>query len=389
MGAMVNDAYGYNLTNVKLHNRSLVYNVIRLNGPIKRASVARRTRLTRATITNIINEFIESGLVTCSEETNFNRSFLEINPTAFYICAVHLRGSTAKVTVVTPGMDLVDSTRVLLVGSPQEALAKVAQAVNEFNKHYDLKVMGVAVSGVVDAARGFLKYSATLGWENVCFVDNLQRLVDLPMVVERNANAPLLAEVWQGSAVGKRNVVYVNYGTGIGCGIMVNGQLVASAGIASGELGHTTVDPSGPFCHCGNAGCLEALVDLPALLQQCRAISDSFSDISEDEIEPLFNTLYAEAESGNESCHSLLMRTAQYIGMALANIVTLIAPEVIVLGNGFVSAGAPFIAMITDIVEKRVLRSSRGSFKIITTCLDTDAITIGISSLAIQQFFES
>lgn len=378
----MSNLHGYNQTNVKIHNRYLVYNVIRLNGPILRASVARQTNLTRTTITNIINEFIKLGLVTCS-----TRGLLQINPEAFNICSIHLQGSSAKVTVMTAGMDFVESTIVPLTGTPHASLARIAGVVNSYKENYSFVVMGVAVSGVIDATKAMIKHSVTLKWENICLKTNLQQLVDLPMVVERNANAPLVADVWQGAATGKRNIVYVNYGNGVGCGIMLNGELVANPGFASGELGHTTVNPFGPFCHCGNQGCLEALVAIPALLQQCKTISTSFDDISGEEIGPLFQRLYKEIDQGNELCHSLLISTAQYIGIALANISTLIGPEIIVLGNGFLSTGDRFITMITDEVEKRVLRSSRGSVKIVLTEIKTDAITMGISALAIRHVF--
>jgi len=107
----VKQVYGYNLTDVKLHNRFLVYNTIRLHGPIRRASVARKTRLTRATITNIINEFIEEGLVTSSQQGDSSHGYLQINPHAFKICAVHLQGAIAKVAVLTPDMSFGKTTR--------------------------------------------------------------------------------------------------------------------------------------------------------------------------------------------------------------------------------------------------------------------------------------
>lgn len=383
----MNQVHGYNLTDVKLHNRFLVYNIIRLYGPIRRASVARRTRLTRATITNIINEFIQEGLVLSTPQCSISHSYLQINPHAFWICAVHLQGAVAKVAVLTPDMAFWESATVSLAGSPEEALGRVAETVNALRSKYDIRVMGVAVSGVVDADRALIKHSVTMGWENVCLVENLQRLVKLPMVVERNANAPLLAEVWQGAAAGKRNVVYVNYGTGIGCGIMMNGELIARDGLVTGELGHTTVDPSGPFCHCGNQGCLEALVSVPALLTQCKAISRNFEHIGDADVEPLFTALYSQIEQGDELCLNLLKRTAEYIGLALANMITMLGPEVVVLGNGFVQAGERFRNMIEEAVEKRVLKSSRGSFKIVPTSIKSDAILVGISSLAIRRLF--
>jgi N-acetylglucosamine repressor len=383
----VKQVYGYNLTDVKLHNRFLVYNTIRLHGPIRRASVARKTRLTRATITNIINEFIEEGLVTSSQQGDSSHGYLQINPHAFKICAVHLQGAIAKVAVLTPDMEFWENDTVPLDGSPEEALARVAAAVNSFKEKYDLKVMGVAVSGVVDAGRAFIKHSVTLGWEDVCLVEHLQRLVGIPMVVERNANAPLLAEVWQGSAVGKSNVVYVNYGSGIGCGIMMNGELVARDGLVTGELGHITVDPSGPFCHCGNQGCLEALVSVPALVRQCKAISQRFEHIDDGDVESLFAALYAQIEQGDELALNLLKRTAEYVGLALANMITLFGPEVVVLGNGFVKAGEKFCQMIERAVERRVLKSSLGSFQIVPTAIKSDAILVGISSLAIRHLF--
>lgn len=181
--------YGYNLTDVKLHNRFLVYNTIRLHGPIRRASVARKTRLTRATITNIINEFIEEGLVTSSQQGTAATAICRSTPRL-----QDLRRPSPRSHRQSGGAH----SRYGVLGKrhgtagwfPEEALARVAAAVNSFKEKYDLKVMGVAVSGVVDAGRAFIKHSVTLGWEDVCLVEHLQRLVGIPMVVERNANAP-------------------------------------------------------------------------------------------------------------------------------------------------------------------------------------------------------
>jgi glucokinase len=196
--------------------------------------------------------------------------------------------------------------------------------------------VGVALPGAVDCEQGVAVQATNLPFRDFRVADALSASCGLPVRLENDTDAGVLAELLFGQAKGLSHVVYLAMGTGVGGGLVLNGQLYRGAGCA-GEIGHMVVSPTGPMCACGTRGCLEAYASGPALTRlACESGDAAFADAAE---------VFAAAPS-----HYAAARAVRLVGEALASVLLsvsrLLAPELIVLGGGVTKAGPPLMAAI-------------------------------------------
>src|SRR5262249_45457724 len=159
-----------------------------------------------------------------------------------------------------------------------------------------------------------------------------------PVLLENDANAAAIGEMWMGAARGCRDVVSVTLGTGVGGGVVLDGKLWRGAHGSAGEIGHTTVDPVGGLkCKCGNTGCLELFASATAIVRMAREGSSQFpgSTLSEGDITA--EKVYNAGRAGDELALAVFQRAGKYLGVGLANLMSLIDPEIIVISGGVVN----------------------------------------------------
>jgi glucokinase len=199
--------------------------------------------------------------------------------------------------------------------------------------------MGYSTAGMMDVESGIIFASPNQGaWRHVPFRTMLREALAVPAWIEMDANAAALGEAWKGAGVGVEHLAYVVVGTGIGSGILVRGEVHRGWRGTAGEIGHTTIEPDGPLCNCGNYGCLEALAAGPAItlqaqgaiLQGRRTLIAGLAAGQGITAEMVTQA----ARHGDAVAREILARTAGYLGIGLANLITLLSPEVIALGGG-------------------------------------------------------
>ncbi len=204
--------------------------------------------------------------------------------------------------------------------------------------------LGYSTPGPLDRARDVVISSLNLGpWSRVPLRAMLEESLDLPVWLEMDALAATFAEGWLGAGQGVADFIYVVVGTGIGCGILLDGRPVRGWAGSAGEVGHMTVLPGGPICNCGNYGCLEALAAGPAIAQRAQAAlcqgratvigqQTAGRDITAEDV-------FAAARSGDLVAREIVEETAEYLGIALAGLANLLNPQVIALGSGVGQGG--------------------------------------------------
>ncbi len=202
--------------------------------------------------------------------------------------------------------------------------------------------VGIGVPGLFDVGSGEIVFFTNLpgAWEGYPLRRRIADGLDLPATLINDARAFTLAEATMGAGAGCRNVACLTLGTGVGGGLFLNGELHFGAFGIGGELGHQTLLPDGPVCGCGNPGCMEALTRPPAVTE--RAGQSSFEDV------------VTAAGEGDEEATEALESAIDYLGIGLANVVTMLGPERIVIGGGGAAAGEDFIAKIELAVRRRV-----------------------------------
>lgn len=246
------------------------------------------------------------------------------------------------VGLVSLAGDLLVSEKYL-IGSrmqPEQVIADLDAAITRLlarlgRERSDLAALGCCSPGVMDA-NGVIAMNPNMGWVDVPFRDLLTAHFSLPVVLEMDANAAALGELWRGAAQGLQTFAFVIVGTGIGAGIVLDGRVVHGAHGVAGEIGHTVIIPNGPLCGCGKHGCLEALSSGLAIARRANATLKLGRETRLSELgEPLTTQhVVAAARAGDAVAAEVLDDAAYYLGIGLANLITLLDPQAVVLGGG-------------------------------------------------------
>jgi glucokinase len=197
--------------------------------------------------------------------------------------------------------------------------------------------IGIAVTGPVDRDSGIVDNPYTLpGWGPTDLVSPLQERFQTPVLVENDANAAALGEWWRGAGQGSRRLAAVTIGTGIGVGLLIDGDVQRRPDGAHGEAGHHILDPNGPVCYCGARGCWEVLASGAALVRLAReaGYATSTATPAPEAASNIADRVIKSASAGDPSATRILEQIASCIGLGLVNTVAFFMPDTIVLGGG-------------------------------------------------------
>ncbi len=261
--------------------------------------------------------------------------------------------------------------------------------------------VGVAVGGLVDATHGIVRtLYHTHGWNDFPLQDYLSERLDIPCIIDNNANAAALAEVQYGAASVKglsprnaeRVVLYIGLGRGIGGGLVVNGKIFHGETCVAGEIGHVFVKENGPQCSCGGYGHLEAIASAQAISRAMVGLSEAHPEtlaairrVAGDRPENITaDQVFLLAAQGDKVAQSVVQNVQTYLGIALANIVQLINPGVIILGGQVAQAGDLFIKPLQARVHELCLAAANASLRIVQSSFGSEANIVGAVTLALQ-----
>ncbi len=228
----------------------------------------------------------------------------------------------------------------------QAGLARTSAVLRRLLDECGLSIDGIGVgsTGPIDPETGVYGEVGTLpGWLGSPLASDLERLFGVRVAVENDADATALGEAAWGAGRGSRNLIYVTISTGIGVGILLDGRIYRGAGGAHPEIGHHILDASGPACYCGANGCWESLASGPAL--EVWMSTQREDALSAKQICEL-------ARRGDPLALQAVQREAHYLGLGLANLVTMFCPQTIVLGGGMMQSADMLLAPALDVVKR-------------------------------------
>lgn len=255
-----------------------------------------------------------------------------------------------------------------------------------------LHSLSVASAGVVDIEKGIVTLSPRLpGWSDIPLRSIVERRYSVDTFLLNDANAAALGEYHFGAGRGANNLIYITVSTGIGGGIIINGQLYSGSSGGAGEIGHTTVDVNGPRCTCGNTGCLEVLASGTAVAREAiRRITEgeqtSLTEMVEGKIEDVTaENVSLAAQDGDWLALEVIGQAAAYLGVGIVNMVNLFNPEVIIIGGGLAKMGDLLLEPVRRIVGERAFRLSAQAVRIVPAQLGDDAGVFGAAAFALEQ----
>ncbi len=249
--------------------------------------------------------------------------------------------------------------------------------------------VGIGVPSPVDLETGVAYFSPNLGWKNVPVKKDLEERLGLPVSVDNDVNVGTLGEYVLGAGRGTRNMAAFFVGTGIGGGVIINGEIVHGKNMTGGELGHMVIVPDGPLCGCGNRGCLEALASRIAITRDIMAAIDkgmptSLTKLLEKNTDRIKSGVFKKAyEAGDELTITYLNRSAWFLGIAVANIVNAIGPDVVVIGGGFFEAlGAQLLPIVRASASHHYFGPAGKSMDVALAQLGDSSVALGAAVIA-------
>jgi glucokinase len=252
--------------------------------------------------------------------------------------------------------------------------------------------VGVAAPGPTDAESGIVRTPINLpGWKDVPLGQLIQDRLGLPTALENDANAAALAEHRFGAGRGTTHMIYVTVSTGIGGGVIVNRELVTGATGAAGEIGHMTILPYGPYCACGNRGCLEALASGTAIAREARmrvsrGVPTLIADLAKLDPKRISAKLVAQAAAeGDAEAQEILDEAVTYLGLGIANLANIFNPELIVVGGGLSKMGERLLEPVRRTLERRALPATAQAAKVVPAQLGDDVAVIGAATVAMRR----
>jgi glucokinase-like ROK family protein len=380
------------LESLRRLNRLRVIRALRDEGQISRAEIARRTGLSRSTVSSLVADLQADGLVVERPEPGSAHGaqggrppiLLSFDASAGAAVGVDFGHSHLRVAVSDlAGTILAERTRPLDTDhDAHEGLDMAAELVAETLADADIAKRlvigaGVGLPGPVDQGDGTVHSSAILpGWIGMTAANELQQRLEIPVMVDNDANLGALAEAAFGAGRDATDLVYLKVSSGIGAGLILNGRLYrGSAGLA-GELGHVLVDPEGIVCRCGNRGCLETVAASGALVDRLRETRGE--DVSIEGVLEL-------ARSGDAVARDLVYQAGRALGTVSATLLNLLNPEMLVVGGQLAAAGDLLLDGVRESVARAALPETSRGAKLVAGVLGDRAHVLGALALVVSE----
>ena len=271
---------------------------------------------------------------------------------------------------------------------------KIAATINDLLKSNNvkkgkIKAVGIGVAGPVDFKKGLIHRLVNVkGWHNVYLKRILSRKLKLKVYMDNDVNLVTLGEYKYGAGRGTKNMICITLGTGVGGGIILDGNLYRGSGFTAGEVGHIPINVNGPRCNCGGKACLERYVSNYCIVEEAKKLVRKrpnskilkFADGKPSKITP--KVISEAAHLGDKLAIKIWKETGVYIGVALTGLVNVFNPECIVIGGGVSLAGDVLFNSIRETVARRAMKEPAQKVKIVPAELGNDAGLIGASILA-------
>ena len=258
------------------------------------------------------------------------------------------------------------------------------------------ETVGVCVGspGPLNSRTGVIYEAPNLNWTDVPLGERLERRLGLPVFVENDANVAALGETWAGAARDSRCTVLLTLGTGIGGGIVINGEMWRGVTDVGGELGHMCIDLNGPACSCGGRGCIESYASAPAVVRRMQAAIESGRDST---LKAAFASgeavdaerIHQAAEAGDALAREIIEETGRLLGVAVANCVNIFNPDHVILHGGLVNAGAMLLGPLVAEMKRRCFASAQAGLAVLPSALKGSAGIVGAAGCAFRRSADS
>ncbi|MCE1254119.1 MAG: ROK family transcriptional regulator [Anaerolineae bacterium] len=381
----------------RAHNRQLVLQTIYDQAQTSRADIARKTGLTRTTVSDLVAELINEKLV---EETGQGHSIggkpptlLQFADNSRYLIGVDLASHEFQGAVINLRGQIIFHTVLPVQDRDGEvALNLVYELIDRLLSHTKAPIIGIGIGspGLIDPINGIIRYSVNLDWRDLPLASLVRERYNLPVQIANNSHAAAIAETTFGSNRDASNLIVVKIGRGIAAGIVINGEPYFGEGYGAGEIGHLVIKENGDLCRCGHYGCLETVASSSAIIKQAKKIAcqnpnsvlNRLVDVPQQISLEIIMKAYRE---GDPDVVALINSVSGYLGMAVANLVSALNIKNIVISGILTSLGEPLIESLQKKISSHALASLAEETRVEASALGQNIVILGVAALLMQR----
>ncbi|MFD3353102.1 ROK family transcriptional regulator [Streptomyces fradiae] len=375
-----------------LHRANLerVVRAVRMAGSLTQAEIARTTGLSAATVSNIVRELKDGGTVEVTPTSAGGRRArsVSLSGDAGIVIGVDFGHTHLRVAVGNLAHQVLaeESEPLDVDASSAEGFDRAEHLVKRLIETTGIgpgKVIGIGlgVPGPIDVSSGTLGSTSILpGWSGINPGQELSRRLGVPVYVDNDANLGALGELVWGAGRGVRDLAYIKVASGVGAGLVIDGQIYRGPGGTAGEIGHITLDESGPVCRCGNRGCLETFAAARYVLPLLQPSHGP--DLTMERVVRL-------AREGDPGCRRVVADVGRHIGSGVANLCNLLNPSRVVLGGDLAEAGELVLAPIRESVSRYAIPSAARQLAVSPGALGGRAEVLGALALVLSEMGDS
>ncbi|MFD8589043.1 ROK family transcriptional regulator [Streptomyces sp. NPDC059637] len=375
-----------------LHRANLerVVRAVRLAGSLTQAEIARATGLSAATVSNIVRELRDGGAVEVTPTSSGGRRArsVSLSGDAGIVVGVDFGHSHLRVAVGNLAHQVLaeESEPIDVDVSAAEGLDRAEELVGRLVESTGIgreKVIGVGlgVPGPIDVGTGVLGSTSILpGWSGINPREELSGRLGMPVYVDNDANLGALGEVVWGAGRGLRDLAYIKVASGVGAGLVINGRIYRGPGGTAGEIGHITLDESGPVCRCGNRGCLETFTAARYVLGLLGGSHGPGLTVP---------GMVRLAREGDPGCRRVVSDVGRHVGMGVANLCNVLNPQRVILGGDLAEAGELVLAPIRESVARYAIPSAARQLSVVHGALGARAEVLGALALVLSEMGDS
>lgn len=380
------------INDIRNINQTILLHLIRERQPISRVDIARTTGLRPGTISSIVNRLIRKGVIFEGAEgpSSGGRkpTYLNINAENAYVLAIDIGVRDTAFAISDFNGRILKQRNMITEGDPLDFVDRLAEHIGKLVKAEYSRVsfagVGVSVPGLIRRETGEVAVSPNLGWNNLPLRSLLEERLKLPVYVENDANSAAFSELWYGplDEIKVKTLLYILVVDGLGCGLIINGELHVGSKVGMGGFGHMCIEPNGEVCSCGRKGCWETLASESATIARYhRLMSNKNGSITTS-----ITDIIAQANRGDEKAVAALTGTAEYLGEGIASLAHGLSPETVVIG-GEIAAAWPMIGpIIKGRVKSRYIIPELAKIEIRPASVQRPSL-FGAIPVALQNYF--
>jgi len=380
----------------RIHNTQLVFSTIYERGEISRAEIARVTRLTRPTVSDVVVELMDEGLIEevgHAPSTGGKRAvLLHVNEDSRCLIGLDLAREDFRGALINLHGEIKHRVTLPLQGNDGDAALELVYALVDTliaTAQHPLLGIGIGAPGLVDAVDGVIHQAVNLYWRDVHLRDLLQARYRLPVYMANDCQVAALGEYTFGESNRSKDLVVIHIGKGVGAGIVLGGRLFHGNPLGAGEIGHVVVVENGEPCQCGNAGCLETLINNRGIVRRARVVMAEMSQSLLNQLAPDPEALTFEAvcqafDAGDEAARQVIHEVGEHLGAAAANLVGILGGCRILLAGRLLCFGQFLLEAIREELARRSLGALSQASEVDFVSLGGDIVLRGAAALLLH-----